>query len=153
MADRTLHEPASVVAERRIEWSDTDASGVYHNTAAFRLFEVAETLLLSRLGLLDQVYHRLPRVRIEADFRAPLRFRDLVEVALAVDHVGRTSVRYTVEIRRGDEVCVSGIVVAVLLTEVGGSPLPWDPAHRTLLTTSGPQAPERFLATKPPGCG
>ena len=144
-ATRKLHEPASVVAERRLEWSDTDASGVFHNTAAFRLFEMAESLLLSRLGFLDDVYHRLPRVRIEADFLAALRFRDLVEVALRVTDVGRTSARYAVEIRTGGAVAVRGTVVVVLLAEPGGSPVEWPAAYRELLLGAGPQAPERLV--------
>ena len=143
---RKLHEPASVVAERRIEWSDTDASGVYHNTAAFRLFEVAESLLLSRLGFLDDVYHRLPRVRIEAEFLGPLRFRDLVEVSLRVTEVGRTSVHYGIEISTAGGVCVRGIVVAVLLSEPGGRPVEWDAARKDQLLTAGPQAPERLTS-------
>jgi acyl-CoA thioester hydrolase len=142
---RKLHEPASVVAERRIEWSDTDASGVYHNTAAFRLFEVAESLLLSRLGFLDDVYHRLPRVRIEAEFLAPLRFRDLVEVTLGVTDVGRTSVRYAIEIRANGGLAVRATVVVVLLSEPGGRPAEWPGAYRDLLLGGGPQEPERLV--------
>ena len=58
--------PASIVVQRRIEWSDTDASGNYHNSAVFRLIENAETALLDRLGFLHEVYGRLPRVHISA---------------------------------------------------------------------------------------
>src|SRR2546422_9988570 len=91
--------PASIVVERRIEWPDTDASGMYHNTAAFRFIEVAETALLDRLGFVHEIYGRHPRVHIEADFLAPLRFRDLVDVELTVAKVGRTSIHYDFEMR------------------------------------------------------
>src|SRR6185503_18304094 len=94
--------PASIVVQRRIEWSDTDASGMYHNTAAFRFIEVAETALLDRLGFVHDVYGRHPRVHIEADFLRPLRFRDLVDIDLRVEALGRTSVTYAFEMRRGD---------------------------------------------------
>src|SRR5205823_10448408 len=76
--------PAAIVVQRRIEWPDTDASGNYHNTAAFRFIEVAETALFERLGLLHDVYGRLPRAHIEADFRWPLVFRDVVDISLRV---------------------------------------------------------------------
>ena len=92
--------PASIVVQRRIEWSDTDASGNYHNTAAFRLIEVGETALLERLGLLADVYGRLPRAHVEADFVAPLVFRDLVDVHLWVAAVGRSSITYEFEMTR-----------------------------------------------------
>src|SRR5438094_3375455 len=89
--------PASIVVQRRIEWPDTDASGNYHNTAAFRFIEVAETALLERLGFLDDVYGRLPRAHVEADFVAPLVFRDVVDISLRVAMVGRTSLTYAFE--------------------------------------------------------
>jgi len=88
----TDRRPASIRLQRRIEWWDTDASGNYHNTAAFRLLESAETLLLGRIGLLHDVYGRLPRARLEADFRAPLGFHDLVDVDLEVVSVGGSSI-------------------------------------------------------------
>src|SRR3989442_11857413 len=89
--------PASIVVQRRIEWPDTDASGYHHNTAAFRFIEVAETALLERLGFLDDVYGRMPRVRIEADFLRLLRFRDLLDIRLEVAEVGASSVTYQFE--------------------------------------------------------
>jgi acyl-CoA thioesterase FadM len=83
-------EPASMLIQRRIEWSDTDASGAYHNTAAFRMMEAAETALLDRLGFIRVVYGRHPRVHLDADFLRPLRFRDLVDVEITVSKVGRS---------------------------------------------------------------
>jgi len=135
---------ASIVVQRHIEWSDTDASGAYHNTAVPRLMEAAETALIDRLGFLDDVYGRLPRVHIEVDFLKPLWHRDLVDVELTVADVGRTSITYDVEVRRGDEPCARGRSVAVLLDQVGGSPVRWPDHYRRLLQSGGPQRPERF---------
>ncbi|TMK84444.1 MAG: acyl-CoA thioesterase [Actinobacteria bacterium] len=134
--------PASIVVQRRIEWPDTDASGMYHNTAAFRFIEVAETALLDRLGFVHQVYGRHPRVRLEADFLRPLRFRDLVDIELRVAEVGRTSVTYDVEMRANGELAVRGRAIAVLLTEPGGRPDRWPDEYRRLLLTAGPQRAE-----------
>lgn len=134
--------PASIVVQRRIEWPDTDASGNYHNTAAFRFIEVAETALLERLGFLSEVYGRLPRAHIEADFDRPLRFRDLVDIRLAVSAVGETSVTYGFEMSSHGAVAVRGTAVAVLLTEAGGRPVRWPDEWRELLLSAGPQTPE-----------
>lgn len=134
--------PASIRVQRRIEWPDTDASGVYHNTAAFRFIEVAETALLDRLGFLRQVYGRLPRAHIEADFERPLGFRDLVDISLAVDAVGKSSVTYQFEMSCRGKVAVRGVAVAVLLSKANGRPVGWPPRYRSLLLTAGPQAPE-----------
>jgi YbgC/YbaW family acyl-CoA thioester hydrolase len=137
--------PASIVVQRRIEWPDTDASGMYHNTAAFRFIEVAETALLERLGFLDDVYGRLPRVHIEADFRQALRFRDIVDIELAVAGVGASSITYEFEMRCDGEVAVSGRAVAALLSAAGGRPVTWPEEHRRLLLSAGPQPPERLV--------
>jgi acyl-CoA thioester hydrolase len=144
-SDEATGSPASIVVQRRIEWPDTDASGMYHNTAAFRFIEVAETALLDRLGFVHDVYGRHPRVHIEADFLAPLRFRDLVDIELRVGAVGRTSVTYDFEMRSGNRVAVRGRAVAVLLTKAGGEPEPWRDEHRRLLLTAGPQRAERLV--------
>jgi YbgC/YbaW family acyl-CoA thioester hydrolase len=137
--------PASIRIQRRIEWSDTDASGRYHNTAAFRMLEWAETALLERLGILDEVYGSLPRVHVSADFRAPLDHRDLVDVDLRVEEVGRSSISYAVEITHRDEVCVEVRFVAALVGP-DGRPRAWDAAHRRLLLTAGPQPGERLVS-------
>jgi YbgC/YbaW family acyl-CoA thioester hydrolase len=138
-------EPASIVVQRRIEWSDTDASGAYHNTSIARFMEAAESALLDRLGFLADVYGRLPRVHLEVDFLRPLWHRDLVEIVLAVAAVGRTSITYDVEVRRDGEVCARGRSVAVLLDRAGGTPRPWPDQYRHLLESAGPQPPERLV--------
>ena len=155
MAERNVHEgaaagPASIRVQRRIEWWDTDASGYYHNTAIARLLETAETLLLARLGFLDDVYHRLPRVRLEIDFLKPLAFHDLVDAEFRVGAVGNSSVTYEMDVKRADELCARAKAVAVLLDQAGGKPVPWSDEHRTLLLTSGPQSPELLAERKEP---
>ena len=137
--------PASILVQRRIEWPDTDASTNYHNTAAFRFIEVAETALLERLGLLKDVYGRLPRVHIEADFLRALRFRDKVDIELSVAAVGASSITYRFAMRCNGEVAVRGKAVAALLTRAGGRPVPWPEEYRQLLLAAGPQAPELLV--------
>ncbi len=134
-----VSEPASITVRRRIEWADTDASGKYHNTAVFRLAEQAETRLLDRLGLLEEVYGRLPRVHMSVDLTEPLRFNDPVDVTLRVADVGRTSITYEFEVRRGERAVARGKMVAVLL-EAPGEREEWSEEHRRILTTAGPQA-------------
>ena len=145
MARQAQPSPASIVVQRRIEWPDTDASGYYHNTAAFRFIEVAETALFERLGLLEDVYGRLPRVHVEADFFSLLRFRDLVDIHLAVAGVGGSSITYEFELRREGEVAARGRAVAVLLGRRAGRPAHWPPEYRQRLLSSGPQPAERLV--------
>ena len=56
-----------------IEWIDTDAAGIYHNSTVTRLVEAAEAALVRERGL-DGYFPVAPRVRFEADFEAPLCF-------------------------------------------------------------------------------
>jgi acyl-CoA thioester hydrolase len=69
---------APMLVQRCFEWSDTDASGAWHNAAALRLVEAAEVALLDALGLLGRFYGRMPRAHITIEFKRSLRFRDLV---------------------------------------------------------------------------
>ena len=138
-------QPASITIQRRIEWSDTDASGAWHNSAAFNIMESAEVALLDALGMREDIYGRHPRVHIEADFLAPLWFRDVVDCEVRVAKVGRSSVTYDVEIRRGDEMCARGRLVAVLLDHIGGTSQPWPDDYRRLLEAAGPQLGERLV--------
>jgi len=138
-------KPASIRIQRRIEWSDTDASGAWHNSAAFNLIESAEVALVDALGFREDVYGRHPRAHIEADFLAPMWFRDVADCEVRVAKVGRTSVTYDALIRRGDTVTARGKLVAVLLDRIGGTAQPWPDEYRRLLETAGPQPGERLV--------
>jgi 2-aminobenzoate-CoA ligase len=137
--------PSSITVQRRIEWSDTDASGYWHNTATFRWIEVAETALLQRLGLLEEIYGRMPRVRISAEFRKGLRHKDLVDIELSIAEVGHSSVTYTFRMTSSGTVAAEGTAVAVLLDRAGGRPVPWPDEYRKLLLESGPQPGESLV--------
>ena len=137
---------ASIVVQRRIEWPDTDASGRWHNTAAFRFIEVAETALLERIELLDDIYGRLPRVRIAADFKDLLKFRDVVDCSIEVASIGKTSITYDFAIRKEGHVCMTAIAVAVLV-DFDGKPTEWPEVYRERLLNAGPQTPELLVVS------
>jgi acyl-CoA thioesterase FadM len=129
---------ASITIPRRVEWVDTDAGGRIHNTFIFRSFEAAETRLLGKLGLLDEVYGRLPRVHLDADIGAELKFWHEVEVEVRVADVGRTSLTYEFEIRSPSQSVARGRVVASLRATDGG-PAEWPDTWRRLQLEAGPQ--------------
>lgn len=130
--------PASVAIRRRIQWYDTDASTKYHNTAPLRLMEEAEVALLDRLGILQDVYGKLPRAHASIDYQTPLRFWDECEVRVEVEDVGRTSVTYTFTITGPEgQVASQGKVVAVLVDDQV-KPRAWPEEYRALLLESGP---------------
>jgi YbgC/YbaW family acyl-CoA thioester hydrolase len=99
--------PPRHVLRSRVAWVDTDAGGRIHFTAVFRWAEAAETALRRSLGLLDD-WADYPRRAVEAEYLHVLRFEDELELELAVERVGTTSIAYAWEIRRDDEVCIRG---------------------------------------------
>lgn len=135
--DAPRDDHAEMVVQRRIEWFDTDASGYYHNSVAFRLFESAETMLLERLGMLDDVYGRLPRVHLSADFKRLLSFGDVADVRVRVAGLGNSSITYEFLVTCAGHDCVTGRAVAVYLDSAGGVPVAWPQEYRKMLLSGG----------------
>jgi acyl-CoA thioester hydrolase len=115
----------------RVNWVDTDASGLIHYTAALRYFEVAEHALMRKLLAAPATVpaertFMLPRVHVEADYKAPLRYPDEFDCSARVQALGRSSVTFGFEVRRTDGVlCIVGRIVAVSVDLMGRTiPLP-----------------------------
>jgi acyl-CoA thioester hydrolase len=128
------------VERMRVAWVDTDASGLIHYTAALRYFEVAEHALLRKLfdwrGAPGERTFGLPRVHVEADYRAPLHYPDEFECTARVAAVGGSSVTFGYEVRRTDGVvAIVGKIVAVAV-DLGGRTIPLPPELRTALAAA-----------------
>jgi acyl-CoA thioesterase FadM len=136
-----LSNPARIVLRRRIEWIDTDAAGIYHWTTAFRLAEAAEAALHTALGIADRTFGVTPRVSVAAEFQRPLVFNDPVEVELAVEAVGRTSVRYALTITGPEGPAMSGRVTACLIDRESKRAVGWPDDIRERLENGGDAAP------------
>jgi acyl-CoA thioesterase FadM len=136
-------QPASIAVQRRVEWSDTDASGHHHFTAVLRWVEEAESLLHERLCIADTTLGRNPRVHLEVDFARTLLAGVVVDVQIAVTRVGRSSVAYDFAVLTAGERAASGSVVAVLVSE-GGAAEQWPPEVRARLAEGGVVAGERY---------
>ncbi|MFJ9542935.1 acyl-CoA thioesterase [Streptomyces sp. NPDC101225] len=81
----------------RVEWSDTDASGHYHNAAVGRFVEAAEAALVRERGVVGY-FGAAPRVRYEVDFASPLWFGQQVTTVLAVERIGTSSMTFGFEV-------------------------------------------------------
>ena len=122
--------PRSVI-QSRVAGVDTDAGGRIHFTAAFRWAEAAETALKRSLGLLED-WANYPRRAVECEYLAVLRFEDELEIEIAVETVGTSSVTYAWEIRRDGDVCIRGRHTAVHV-DADGRPAPLSPETRGAL--------------------
>ncbi len=81
-------------------WSDNDAYGHVNNTVYYQWFDSAVNVLLVGAGLLD-ITHGDPIglvVETGCTYFAPLSFPGDVEVGLAVDRLGGSSVTYRIGI-------------------------------------------------------
>jgi acyl-CoA thioesterase FadM len=108
----------------RVAWVDTDAGGRIHFTAPFRWAEAAETSLRRSLGILDD-WGTYPRRRVEAEYLVVLRFEDEVELELAPERVGETSITWAWTVERRGETCVTGRHTVVHVDADGrAAPLP-----------------------------
>ncbi|MBE1594573.1 MULTISPECIES: acyl-CoA thioesterase [Streptomyces] len=85
------------VHRTRIEWIDTDAAGIYHNSTVVRFVEAAEASLMAGLGL-HGYFPVAPRVRYEVDFDAPLFFGQDVCTVVEPVRVGTSSMTFAFEV-------------------------------------------------------
>lgn len=129
--------PARITIRRMVEFGDIDKSGYYHNASVIRWLEAAEAIMHARLGIAEDIFGCAPRVSVALQFHSRLSFMDQVEITLAVAHVGRTSVRYDLEVRRGDVVAADGGVVAVYLPAGADHTQPWPDDVRRRLREGG----------------
>ena len=129
--------PARITLRRLVEFPDIDISGHYHNSAVIRWIEAAEAVLHSRLGIADLTFGFNPRLQLDIQFRARLYFLDDIDIDLAVIHVGRSSVRYSFDIRRADTVAVTGQFAAAYLLKGAEHTRPWPEQVRRALSEGG----------------
>jgi YbgC/YbaW family acyl-CoA thioester hydrolase len=103
---------------RRVEFVDTDMAGIVHFSNFFRWMEAAEVDFLQARGIsvaMDWEGKHLgfPRVGASCDFLRPIRFLDVLDIAVTVVRLGAKSVTYGFEFFRDDELVAKGLVSAV----------------------------------------
>ena len=79
-------------------WSDNDAYGHINNSAYYFFFDSAINALLIAAGLLDPASSEVIGLTVSngCDYFSSLAFPDKIEIGVAVEHIGRSSVRYRV---------------------------------------------------------
>ncbi len=132
---------ARITVQRQVEWADTDAAGHHHFSAPLRWVEQAESLLYDRLGIVEHIAASIPRVHFEIDYLARLKYRDLYELSLVVERIGRSSLTYRFEIRdSGGMMAAHGSLVVVLTRRSDRKACPWPQQIRHILAQAGDQS-------------
>ena len=104
---------------RRISFAETDMAGVMHFSNYFRLMEEAEHAMFRSMGMSvvqpreDGSTVSWPRIRVECEYRGPIRFEDEVTLHLTITRIGSKSVSYTAEFERDGRAAAHGQVTMV----------------------------------------
>ena len=97
IAKGRLHRAAFVrYVSLATRWSDNDAYGHLNNVVYYALFDSAVNAILIEAGLLDPASSPIIGLVVESScrFYASLTYPEPAEVGVAVEHLGRSSVRY-----------------------------------------------------------
>src|SRR5207244_3729873 len=113
-------DPARVIlrTSRRVEFVDTDMAGIVHFSNFFRWMESAEVEFLRSLDLSvafqdDGDKLGMPRVSASCDYLKPVRFQDLVEIAVTLRRLGTKSVTYGFDFHKDGALIARGQVSSV----------------------------------------
>ncbi len=118
-------------------WSDNDAYGHLNNVVYYALFDTAVNAILIEAGLLDPATSPIVGLVVETSCRyySSLTYPDLAEVGVAVEHLGRSSVRYHLAVfKAGAPVAAAaGRFTHVYVDRQTNRPFPIPPGHRELM--------------------
>ncbi len=124
----------SFTYERPVRFADEDHAQIVYYPRFFHFFHVAfEELFSEKFGIpyvdvLGKEKLGFPAVRVENDFKAPLRFGAVADVEVGVERIGKKSITCTYRLTRqkGGELCAAGkvTVAAVNMTDFSAVPIP-----------------------------
>lgn len=99
---------------RRVEYVDTDMSGIVHFSRFLIYMENTEHAFLKAIGadvhFQDGEGREIswPRVAVSCDYMSPARFGDVLEIRLHVVRKGVRSLTYGFDVTRGGDVLAKG---------------------------------------------
>ena len=111
---------------RRVQFPETDASGIVHFTNFFKYVEEAEHAMWRAAGVSINQHDRgigWPRVAASFEFRKPLRFEDEFDVHLRIAEKTGKTIRYAATLRRNGEVHAEGSLTIICVRRVAGEPI------------------------------
>ena len=118
-------------------WADNDAYGHVNNTVYYEWFDTAVNAWMIEQGLLDIANGDPIALVVETGctYFSPLEFPEDVEVGLAVDRLGRSSIRYRIGVFSGgaDAAAAAGHFVHVVVDRTSRRPVAMPPDWRAKL--------------------
>lgn len=120
-------------------WMDNDIYGHVNNVTYYSWFDTAVNRFMIEAGGLD--IHNAPVIAYVVssccNYFRPIAYPETVEVGMRVEHLGKSSVRYTLGIfREGDaRICAQGEFVHVFVDRYSETSCPIPETIREALTT------------------
>jgi acyl-CoA thioester hydrolase len=118
-------------------WSDNDAYGHLNNVVYYSLFDSAVNTILIEAGLLDPATSPIVGLVVESNCRyySSLTYPEPAEVGVAVEHLGRSSVRYHLAVfgARASHAAAAGRFTHVYVDRQTSRPFPIPVGHRELM--------------------
>jgi acyl-CoA thioester hydrolase len=107
--------PVDFSATMRIYWEDTDAAGIVFYANYLKFFERARTEWLRGLGFGQEALRRDAGIgfivsETKVGYRRPARLDDVIDVSVAVVHLGQASLEIAQEARRAGELLADGTI-------------------------------------------
>jgi acyl-CoA thioester hydrolase len=105
--------------ELRVRWAEVDRQGIVFNGHYLMYFDVAITEYWRAIGYpypdaLLAAGSDTFVVKATIEYHAPAQYDDVLGVLVRVGRLGRSSMQFLLEIRRGDEHLISGEVIYVM---------------------------------------
>lgn len=117
----------------RVAFHHTDAAGIVHFANYFLFAEEAETHALALLGLPGPAQGAFyPRVHVSADYTAPLRFTDSIEIIPSLTRIGNSSLHWQFRII-GPNGPAATITAFSARRDARNAPAPFSEAEKQLL--------------------
>jgi acyl-CoA thioester hydrolase len=141
-----MAEPVRTATEIEVRYAESDQMGVVHHANYVVWFELARTRLCAESGYhyadIEKMGYLLMVTSVQASYRKPARYGDTVQVVCWNDRLGSRGLHFAYEVRKGDEVLVTGATEHIWVETATGRPCRMPEPLRE---------PFRKLAGLPPG--
>ena len=121
-----MTEPIRVETEIEVRYAETDQMGVVHHANYVVWFELARTRLCAESGYhyagIEKMGYLLMVTAVQASYRRPARYGDTVKVVCWNDRLGSRGLHFAYEVRKGEEVLVTGATEHIWVETATGRP-------------------------------
>jgi YbgC/YbaW family acyl-CoA thioester hydrolase len=110
---------------RRVQFPETDASGIVHFTNFFKYVEEAEHAMWRAAGTsIAGRDHGVgwPRIAASFEFRRPLRFEDEFDVHIRIADITAKTIRYAAALTKDGELLAEGSLTIICVRRRPGEP-------------------------------